>query len=593
MTSAWQPSAIRTAGQLEGLRNDVRLLRRDLGEVPLWRPGAALIRQCDEVLHLFDELKARFDRKLVVTLVGPCGAGKSTLLNALAGVDDLFPAGHQRPTTRRVVAMSREPADAELLRKRFGGDTLEIRSSRASSTLDHVILIDTPDTDSVEQEKHIPLVKRAIELSDVLLCVFNAENPKTRVHADFLAPFVRLFHGESLVAILNKCDRLDHGELKETILPDFIDFLDRAWDQPVQTVLCMSARRHLEEPGWSPQAMPRHDFDQFEDLERMILGDFNQPGFVIDRRLENANRLRDFINDEIADTVAKNRPSLEKARREMQAAEQQAVQESLDAFQGEDARHPVGVNVMLYQKLAQRWMGPVGWLIAVWARLLIFGSGLISIFRFGNPIRQIIGMVTSFKRFTESREALREAGRGERLDAAMHRHRRTFLRIWPGIAEVLIRGGFDPAVRQAGSQIPESGGIGDRLSGMWGGALEMAVDRAARRLSTWPLQLVLNAPTVGLMAHAGWRISRAYFAGHYLASHVFLHTFLTIGIALVLSFFFFQVLVRMAGSSDRITRLAVEWVASESDHVQATALHPVGRQLEQVLGLTIPPANAD
>ena len=85
--------------------------------MPLWQPAGPLAKQAAEAQRMMAGLRSRMDRRLVVTLVGPCGAGKSTLLNALAGVDDLSPAGHTRPTTRGLVVFTN---DAEAAAQLFG-----------------------------------------------------------------------------------------------------------------------------------------------------------------------------------------------------------------------------------------------------------------------------------------------------------------------------------------------------------------------------------------------------------------------------------------------------------------------------------------
>ena len=96
-----------------------------------------------------------------------------------------------------------------------------VRSSPAADLLRHMILVDTPDTDSTASDLHRPLILRAVEHSDILLCVFDAQNPKRRDHADFMAPLVQRFHGASLVAVLNQVDRLGEKELTTEIAPEF------------------------------------------------------------------------------------------------------------------------------------------------------------------------------------------------------------------------------------------------------------------------------------------------------------------------------------------------------------------------------------
>jgi len=321
MISKDQANSIKALGRIEGFKNDVRMLQAAINRAPLWRPGAALKKQCDEVLRMIAHLEERFERKLVVTLIGPCGSGKSTMLNALAGVDDLSDVGHVRPTTKSIIVFGRERGDADQLSKRLGSENVERRASHEAASLEHVVLIDTPDTDSIELEKHIPILREAIALSDVLICVFDSENPKRRDHVDFLAPHVRMFGGESLVVVINKCDRQDKNELEEKIVPEFLGFITSAWERQIQKVLCISARRHLRNPMWDPTASPKHDFDQFEELKGMIFGTFNRPGYIVDRRLENVRNLRDFVFLETSSEVEKDLERLDIAKENIRVAE--------------------------------------------------------------------------------------------------------------------------------------------------------------------------------------------------------------------------------------------------------------------------------
>ena len=47
--------------------------------------------------------------------------------------------------------------------------------------------------------------------ADVVVCVFNAENPKTKSHIDILAPLVAYFDGPALVAAVERCGELLAG----------------------------------------------------------------------------------------------------------------------------------------------------------------------------------------------------------------------------------------------------------------------------------------------------------------------------------------------------------------------------------------------
>jgi GTP-binding protein EngB required for normal cell division len=211
-------AVLKAMGRIEGFKNDLRRLNSELSHAPLWLPGRGLEIQCGQAVRMIEDIAERFERKLVVTLVGPSGSGKSTLLNALAGVDDLSQIGHRRPTTDHLIIFSADQGDQNdtgQLAEELDSEIVETRSNPAADRFEHVLLIDTPDTDSTAFKKHIPIVER--------ICVFDAENPKRRDHVDFLAPYIRKFSGESLVCVLNKCDRLDEPELKNQIAPDFLE----------------------------------------------------------------------------------------------------------------------------------------------------------------------------------------------------------------------------------------------------------------------------------------------------------------------------------------------------------------------------------
>nr|MCU0539654.1 50S ribosome-binding GTPase [Desulfobacterales bacterium] len=310
-----QTAALKGLGRMEGLTAEVARFKAGLERLPLWLPAAGLIRQCAEVLAMIARIAQRLDRSLVVTVIGPSGSGKSTLVNALAGGVPISPAGHDRPTTRKVVVLGSGGEDAAELGRELGADALALQLIEDGRLPHGVCLIDTPDTDSTANRRHLPMLEQVVARSDVLICVFDAENPKRRDHADILAPIVKRFDGESLVAVINKCDRLDETELREKILPDFRGYLHAAWGGAVDRALCVSARRHLRDPAWDAEAGPRHGFDQFTDLARIVFGEMAAGGFAIDRRVENAGRLHAVVSEEIRRELLADRDPLEEAER--------------------------------------------------------------------------------------------------------------------------------------------------------------------------------------------------------------------------------------------------------------------------------------
>jgi len=585
MLPARQAAALKALGEVESFKNDLNMMRLTMVGVPLWLPATPLVKQCDEAIRMIDDLTDRFEQKLVVTIVGPCGAGKSTLLNALAGVDDLSPAGHQRPTTGHLIVFGSNQQDARQLVAHLGRDSVEVKSSPSAMLLEHVLIIDTPDTDSKAYQKHAPLVREAIARSDMLICVFDSENPKRKDHVDFLSPYVSKFSGESLVSVINKCDRQDETELKNRILPDFLAYIQAAWKTSVDRILCVSARQHLNNPRWDPTAGPKHNYDEFEDLQSLIFDSINRAGYVVDRRLENARSLRDFIFDEVEQKVTGYRTSLITARQKIHNAEKRSFLDAVSAMKNDDSRQLFGIGLLIYQKLSQRWVGPMGWMIAIWARLLIFGTGIAAMLRFGRPITQILGMVSAWRHFKESKSASAEVGNDESVDAGLRTYRLATLSQWPDIAESLIGGGFNSAVRRVEESLPVGEALSEKLAGIWRTTLEAEIERVSRRLSGTLLQILFNLPVFGMLGYSGWITVKGFLLGEYFAGAFFLHAFWSIGIILLLSFFLFQACVRLAAGPERLTTKVFEKMKRQSDQLDVTTPNPVLVQLDTLIEL--------
>ncbi len=578
-------AALNTMGQIEKHVQRIRDLEKRLDNMPLWQPAAILRRQAQEAKRMISAMQERIDGRLVVTLIGPSGAGKSTLFNALAGKDNLSRVGRQRPTTRRLAVLS---DDAHAVRQALGPidpDNMVMLPGSASNGLAHLILVDTPDTDSTQSPEHLKLLNQVVARSDVLICVFDAQNPKRRDHADFMAGLVRRFSGASLVAVVNKCDRQSETELGDVIGPEFETYLDKAWDTQPEMVLLISARRHLKNPEWDDQAKPRHDLDQYRRLESFLRDVLNRPDAGRDHRIANAGRISAYLLSQAGDAATASKPELAAARQALGDAEHAAFQAALSLLNADDRHQVLGVNVRLYQSLAQRWLGPVGWLVAIWSRLIVFGGGLAALLRVGNPLRQLWGAFSSWKRFKESRSALDMLTDGVRVDAAMDRFRKSFLTRWPDIAGMLVNGGFDPAVRTLENLDPVHDDVGQALDQLWSEALDKQIHRYAGGLSHFVLQVLFNLPAIALMGYVGWLTAWGFFNGRYLTSDFFLHAVLTIAIVLLLSFFLLQATIRLVVGKDRIQGRAFRAMQKMTAQRRLTATRDIEAQVAAVLDL--------
>jgi GTPase SAR1 family protein len=580
-----QTAVLKAMGRIEGFKNDLGRLNSELGHAPLWLPGRGLKKQGGQAISMIEAIAERFERKLVVTIVGHSGSGKSTLLNALAGVDDLSPIGHQRPTTNQLIVFSADPKDAGQLLEVFASEIVENRSNPAADRFEHVLLIDTPDTDSTAFRKHIPILEQVITKSDMLICVFDAENPKRRDHVDFLAPFIRKFSGESLVCVLNKCDRLDEPELKNQIVPDFLEHIRMGWQLPADRIFCISARRNLRDPHWDAAVDPKHNFDQFEDLKQLVVNTINRAGYVIDRRIENAKHLRDFVFEEAHNQLLKNRAALAEAAGRIALVEKNALGDAIAGMQTYGTKQFVGLNVVVYQKLAQRWLGPMGWMIAIWARLLIFGSGIMAVLRFGRPLRQVLHTLSALRRSSETQSAIAGPENDQQTEGAFRNYRIVVLEHWPEIAGFLIRGGFDSSIRKVEDALSGTDGFKDRLASIWTDALEAEIEALTDRLSGLLLQTLFNIPAIGILGYCGWLTLQNFFKGSYLSGDFFMHALWAIGLILFLSFFILQLFIRASAGTKRIAARTFEKLKNRLNHLDELNQNPLKSQLETVLSL--------
>ncbi len=368
-------------------------------------------------------------------------------------------------------------------------------------------------------------------------------------------------------------------------MPDFLEHIRRGWQVPADRVFCISARGNLNDPDWDAAAAPRHDFDEFEDLQQLVANTIDQAGYVIDRRIENVRGLRNFVFEEAGRQVLDHKSVLSAAAERIAAAEKKALEDALSGLQESGAQPLFGLNVLVYQKLAQRWLGPMGWMIAVWARLLIFGSGIMAVFRFGRPVRQVLNRLSALKQSKDAQSALEDPEKDQQMATAFRNYRLAVLESWPEIAKSLVRGGFDSSIRNVEDALSGTVGFEQKLAAIWSGALDGQIQRLTAKLSGLFVQVFFNLPALGILGYCGWLTLESFFSGEYLSGDFFMHAFWAIGLVLFLSFFILQLCIRAAASTNRITARAFDKLKHQLDHLEELNQNPVKAQLDTVLAL--------
>ncbi len=562
--NTFDENQLKARGRMSICRDAIRGIQAQAGAASRWRPAHALQSECSAAIGLLDKMVERLDRKLVVTLIGPSGAGKSTLLNALSGNDRLSQAGDDRPTTREVVVFCRSRGDADILLNDFEPDTLVVLPQPSAEGLDQVILVDTPDMDSTESEAFHPILEKTIALTDILVCVLNAENPKRRDTIVFLKRYVDLFPGASLYVVLNRCDRLSQNELADTILPDLKEHLEASWRRPVDSIFCTSARSHLKDPQWPEGEKPLHAYDQYPQLRDLIFGNLSRGGRFVDTRLQRAEHLVELVRRSAHKSVSGVTKELIEVKQEIVELEHRATLAATMTLKETGTEMLTGIQAMFYQNLAGRWWGPIGLLVALWARFLMAGAGVVATLRFGNPLLQIWGLISSLARYRKTRSAVEDATTGGDMAPAMLKYRYTIQQAWPDIAAKLTRLGFDNRVRSTAAFMPEEKDLLQRLSSAWKSKLEAVMERRATAVSGFLLQLIFNLPSLAVMGLFAYQSVTSFLLQKTLPTGYFLHAGVSILMVWLLSFVLLQIIVRFA-SSRNLLNSAFKQLISDID----------------------------
>jgi energy-coupling factor transporter ATP-binding protein EcfA2 len=367
-----------------------------------WEPARGLRAVCTDATARLREIGLAAERPLVVVILGGCGVGKSTLLNALAHDRGLSATGPARPTTNELIVYAARREDAAALEDAVGQGGVRVVTNASAAGLGHLVLVDTPDTNSVAAAAHRPVVERALGVADVLLCLFSAaDNPKAADQLAYLTPFVAAFPKEYLYVGLTHVDRLASDE-RRAVAVDFEAHLATAWPRPPKATVALAAK--AREAGVAAD----DDFDALETELRLVLG-----------RIESPMAVRAARAEAVASAAETSfQTALEQARAATMLATRQLEQCALRQGRrlSEWFARPAD-DAKLVEEVARRFGGPFGVLLR------------LSRWRF----RRLLWFANRQPKGDDSAPACRDLLGGLRLDVA---------RSWPDIAARLREAGF-------------------------------------------------------------------------------------------------------------------------------------------------------
>ena len=349
-------------------RQHVQQLKDELGACPHWPMAKGLSAALDETLCDIDALEEKLDTKAVIAFVGGAGTGKSSLVNALCGGRNVVKVDVDRPTTRKATAVVRSVGDADVLMHSLDRDALDVAPVPETS-LPGVILVDSPDTDSGECESYSEVLDKVLNHADVLICVFDASNPKRKDNLDRLAHFVEKFPAKHIVIVLNKSDLVvPHRKLRDEVVPDFKDHLEHCWPGSFKHVFC-TATPPPEESG--TQNLPEGFVNDIGALQKFLESVAGTTFF--DERVSRAEFLRKNAEMAVCDALCRQgdwkslASDIQKFNEDISCLISERYSKSELSGGGNES-----ADTALLCAVAPRWWGPVGFYLGLSRRFRHF-----------------------------------------------------------------------------------------------------------------------------------------------------------------------------------------------------------------------------
>ncbi|MBI3118441.1 MAG: 50S ribosome-binding GTPase [Candidatus Hydrogenedentes bacterium] len=474
--------------------------RRMQRELPLLRARLVELRERSE----------RVEDVLIVALAGGSGVGKSTLLNALAG-DTLAETSAMRPCTA-VPTVYHPP-----------GVKLEFEGWRhiSGSALEQLVIIDTPDSDTILRE-HRERVVQVLAKCDLILLCGSQEKYLDEATWSLLRP---LQEERAFICVETKATP-EVPSIRE-------HWLGRLAEQDFQVLdyFRVSALRSLDRKI-AGRALSPEELD-FPRLEVFLRDELSHERIVRIKRSNVAGLMMKTVAS-LCERMEEAGPRLAAVVEEIANANRDLARESLEVVERRLFAESHLWNYALGREISLRAKGIVGTLFRVLEGLRSLPARMAGWL----PGIRGVGLGRRAASVLTSREMIQDD-----LQIATEEVALRYEAQHSEVALALTRAEFEVPDSAPGLQEYREA-LNHRVTQVLRGPARDGIIRYARGLTSWPLTLLLDLPPLAFFLYAAYIILNTYFHATVLDIAFLVHSASVIGIVLLAELSVFAIAAR-------------------------------------------------